>query len=499
MSTQLQSAEAILRNLPRLKAEALRRSRRKIDTFFRDSGPLCRADYPKHVEFFGAGAEYDERNILGGNRCGKTTDIAYELTLHMTGEYPHWWTGRRFNRPTHWWAAGRTGETTRDIIQQELFGDPKMESALGTGMIPGDSISTITRNSQPNGSIDRAYIKHKRGGYSTIGLKSYKEGRDSFPGTKKDGIWLDEEPPNPVVDECRMRLMATRPGDRNGMLLTSLTPLDGLTEFIERLVNEPNTIHRRTYFYTWDDDAPHLSEAAKLAMLATMPEYQKDARTKGVPSIGQGQIYPYREDDYVISDIEIPSHWTRAYGLDPGWNVTAAIWGAHDRDTDVLYVTSEYYGEKKEIPLHVARIQASGSWIPGAADPAGANMDDGERIIELYRKAGLKLTAADKTVFAGIEDVRNRFVTGRIKIFASLTRLRRDLKLYRYENGKIIKAPPSGETGGDPTHGPDALRYLVRTGLGVATVGPNSLRLVKKPNYRPKFSSTEGASRSFMG
>jgi hypothetical protein len=41
---------------------------------------------------------------------------------HATGDYPVWWPGRRFEGRTDWWVAGDTRETTRDIIQLELFG-----------------------------------------------------------------------------------------------------------------------------------------------------------------------------------------------------------------------------------------------------------------------------------------------------------------------------------------------------------------------------------------
>ena len=50
----------------------------------------------------------------------------------------------------------------------------------------------------------------------------------------------------------------------------------------------------------------------------------------------------------MVDPFELPLHWPRGYGLDVGWNRTAAIGGAHDRDTDVVYLWSEHYRGQAE-------------------------------------------------------------------------------------------------------------------------------------------------------
>jgi hypothetical protein len=32
----------------------------------------------------------------------------FETTLHLTGDYPEWWEGRRFDHPIEAWVAGET-------------------------------------------------------------------------------------------------------------------------------------------------------------------------------------------------------------------------------------------------------------------------------------------------------------------------------------------------------------------------------------------------------
>lgn len=87
-----------------------------------ETGALRRQLYPKHMAFFRAGVEHQERCMMAANRVGKTYGVGgYETVLHLTGRYPDWWEGRRFDHPIEAWAAGDTGETTRDIVQSVLL------------------------------------------------------------------------------------------------------------------------------------------------------------------------------------------------------------------------------------------------------------------------------------------------------------------------------------------------------------------------------------------
>ena len=192
-----------------------------------------RHKYPKHTEFFKAGATYRERCFMAANRIGKTVAGGFETACHLTGWYPDWWEGRVFDRPVRWWVAGKNGETTRDILQAKLLGEVKDSVArkqlTGEGIILGDSIlqnSASWKSGVPN-LIDPIKIKHKSGGKSTLGFKSFHQGRGSFEGTEQDGIWLDEECPQDVYNECLIRTATT-----NGMVMLTFTPLEGLTETV---------------------------------------------------------------------------------------------------------------------------------------------------------------------------------------------------------------------------------------------------------------------------
>lgn len=218
-----------------MEAKQYSESRNQIKNYFTDDGISKRSNYPKQMEFFEAGRLYTERCFMAGNRVGKSIAGAFETTCHLTGIYPHWWEGRRFNVPTKYWAAGKTNETTRDIVQEKLLGkvigSGPTKTVSGTGMIPGDLIGDINWKQGVAGLVDNVQIKHVDGEFSTLGFKSYQQGRGSFEGTEQHGIWLDEEPPIDIYGECVIRTATT-----NGIIMMTFTPLEGMTETVLQFI-----------------------------------------------------------------------------------------------------------------------------------------------------------------------------------------------------------------------------------------------------------------------
>lgn len=214
------------------------------------------------------------------------------------------------------------------------------------------------------------------------------------------------------------------------------------------------------------NDVPHLTESDKAKQLAETPPFLRKARSQGIPSLGAGAIYAVEEDSIKVEPFAIPRHWKRAYGLDVGWNKTAAVWGALDPDTDILYLYTEHYvGEEKPV-VHASAIKARGDWIPGVIDPAanGRSQDDGLRLITQYTDHGLKLLPAENSVEAGIYAVWERMAAGLLKVFNTMSNWFAEFRLYRRdEKGKIVKKFD---------HLMDAMRYLVMSGLRRAIVKP---------------------------
>jgi len=465
-----------------LQEKQRRIAQNKIDLFYPTKGPLRRELYPKHIEFFAMGANYPERCVMAANRIGKSEGIgAYEITIHATGIYPDWWIGKRFDRPVTCWAAGTTGTTARDIVQFKLLGQPENR---GTGMIPGALIEKTTPKAGgvPN-AVDTILVRHISGGLSRIKIKSYAEGRKSFEGTEQDIIWLDEECPIDIYTECLTRTMTT-----NGHIILTFTPLAGLTQTVLMFLPGGNIKEwaegsRCLIMATWDD-APHITKKQKDKLLRGLPPAQRAARSRGIPSMGSGVIYPVLEEDIICQPFEIPKHYKHAYGLDVGWNRTAAIWCAIDPATDIIYIYSDYYRSQAEPVIHATGIMARGDWIPGVIDPAsrGRGQGDGKKLFKMYRELGLLIRKADNSVDAGLQKVWNLFSTGKIKIFSTCLNTLAEYRLYhRNEKGAIVK---------ENDHLMDALRYLIMTGLVRAIVKPKPIpfndQLFAELNYSPR-------------
>ena len=203
-----------------------RERQRLIDSYYPDEGPLRRELYVKHLEFFAAGAEYSERCIIAANRIGKSMGVgAYEMSLHLTGQYPGWWVGRRFNHGILAWAAGDTGKTVRDIVQLALLGET---GDFGTGMIPADSIEGTTPKHGLPDAIESVKVRHVSGDISTCFLKSYDQRREAFQGTAIHVGWCDEEPPEDIYVEMLMRTMTT-----GGIIMVTFTPLLGVSNVVK--------------------------------------------------------------------------------------------------------------------------------------------------------------------------------------------------------------------------------------------------------------------------
>jgi phage terminase large subunit-like protein len=445
----------------------------KLDSFYPETGNLRRELYPKHCSFFAAGATHNERLAICGNRVGKSEGLgAYEVAIHLTGNYPHWWVGRRFDRPIDAWVAGKTGETTRDIVQGKLLGklsrmagdDARATLGLGTGMIPREWI--IGKPSPKSGisdAIDTAWIQHVSGGRSALGFKSYGKDRDAFEGTEKDLIWLDEEPPADVYDECGIRLMATKPGERNGLMLVTFTPLAGYSEVVKNFLESEDP--SKFFIKIGWNDAPHLSEEVKTEMrrkYAGQPHLLK-TRELGEPGQGEGAIYPVDLESLLIDPFDIPSHWPRGFGMDVG--KTAVVWGALDKPNDTLYLYREYYSEEYNPALHAFAIKGQDSkdqWIPGFIDPGslGSSQVDGQKLFRLYKvEHRLNISTAVNGVESGLMHCLQRMQAGRLKVFSTMPRWQKEFLRYHRMSVETLFGIGSKVVKKDD-HLMDATRYL---------------------------------------
>ena len=220
------------------------------------------------------------------------------------------------------------------------------------------------------------------------------------------------------------------------------------------------------------DDAVHLDEETKRKMLDATPPYMRSARSKGIPSAGAGAVFPIDDADIKVNPFPIPNNWPRAFGMDVGWNWTAAIYIARNPNDNVIYGYTEHYGHRDRPSNHVAAMKPRGLWIPGFIDPAAnqAGQDDGERLLDTYREMGLDLSIADNDL-SGNDTVWMLLASGRLKIFATCQYWFAEKNHYRRDDkGRIVKKA---------NHLMDATRYFVNSGLNDMKVKPADVLLAE--------------------
>lgn len=399
--------------------------------------------YQKQKDFHNAGSikGVRERLLMAGNQLGKTLAAGAEAAMHLTGRYPDWWEGKKFDYPTTAWAASVTSQGTRDTIQRMLLG-PIGE--WGTGMIPKECIIDIKK--QPHGvpdAVESITVRHKSGGISRITLKSYDQGRERFQGETLDFIWFDEEP-----DKIELYIEGlTRTNATKGILFMTFTPLLGMSNVVKRYIVEksPGThVTSMTIF-----DAAHYNDEERNAIIRAYPEHERKARAEGIPMLGSGAVFPVAEEMIVCEPFAIPDHWPRICGIDFGWNHNfAAAWLAIDPDTDTIYVYDVFVQKEATPAMHSVSMRTRGQWIPVAWPHDGLQHDKGSGVAlnKQYKAAGVNMMAMKATwpdgsnsVEAGIMEMLERMQTGRLKIFRHLHDWLSEYRIYHRKDGKIVK------------------------------------------------------------
>lgn len=364
--------------------------------------------------------------------------------MHLTGRYPDGWEGRVFNKAVAGWAAGVTSEVTRDSVQRVLCG---RINALGTGSIPKDAIKDRSMKRGVADALDTMVIKHGGGGdvqagESLLGFKSYDQGREKFQAETLDFVWLDEEPDDDIYMESLTRTNAT-----NGIVYLTFTPLKGMSAVVKRfLLDKAPGTHVTTMTI---NDAEHYTAEQRAAIIASYPAHERDARTKGIPSLGSGRIWPFSDEQISVAPFEIPNHWVQIAGIDFGWDhPTAATKIAWDRDTDTFYVTAARRAREHTPLMFAASVQGWGDWLPWAWPHDGLQHDkgSGEVLANQYRDRGLKMLDeramfedGSNGVEAGVQQIYDLMQTGKWKVFSHLAEWFEEFRLYHRKDGKIVK------------------------------------------------------------
>lgn len=377
---------------------------------------------------------------MAGNQLGKTLSGGMEMAMHLTGNYPEWWQGQRFNHPIRAWAAGNSSETTRDNPQRVLLGDSPEQ--WGTGSLPASSILEVKRAKGVSDAADIITVRHSSGGVSTLKFKTYDQGREKWQGVPIHVVWFDEEPPADVYSEGVTRTNATQ-----GITYITATPLMGMTQvvrlFYPEVVDEAKGLVTMTIY-----DAGHYTSNQIEEIIAKTPAHEVEARTQGKPMLGEGLVFTVPQSEIVVDPFAIPDHWARIIGVDFGWDhPTAAAFCAWDRDDDCFYITSTYKQRREVIAIHAAAVKAWGNYpVAWPHDGYKHDQSSGDQLALMYRQHGLKMLPEHATNISGgfgieapIQEMLEAMLTGKFKIFSTATSLLDEINQYHRKAGKIVK------------------------------------------------------------
>jgi phage terminase large subunit-like protein len=430
-------------NLAKLeKVEAIlskERSRRLIENRLKYYKP-----YPKQLSFHAAGKTHRQRLFMAANQVGKTIAGGSEAAMHATGRYPDNWPGATFNEPTAAWVGSPTGETLRDNPQRILLG---RVGAHGTGTIPKDAIHERIPGRGVSDLIDTIIVRWGGGGdvqagFSTVALKSYVQGREKWQGETLHWLWFDEEPPMDIYTEG-----LTRTNISQGPVYLTFTPLLGMSDVVRSFLLEKSPDRHVTVMTI--DEAEHYTPEQRQKIIASYPVHERDARTKGVPILGSGRIFPVTEESITCAPFEIPDHFYRLGAMDFGWDHPfAAVELAWDADQDIIYVIKAHRLREATPVVHAGAIRSWGP-LPWAWPRDGRRETlegAGIALADQYRAQQLNVLDqhaqfqdGSVSVEAGLMDLLTRMETGKFKVFSTLLDWFEEFRLFHRKDGKVVK------------------------------------------------------------
>lgn len=410
------------------------------------------------------------RWVFGGNRTGKTECGAVETVWLARGNHPF----RENKKNVSGWVVSLSNQVQRDVAQSKIM------HYLDKRFIKDVVMREGKKASAESGVIDYILVENVFGGVSRIGFKSCDQGREKFQGTSLDFVWFDEEPPEDIYKECRMRVL-----DKKGILFGTMTPLKGLTWVYENIFlnngNDPEIWHE---FISWQDN-PYLEKEEIEALKSTLSKDELESRCDGKFKTNGGMVYPeFDESVHVIEPFNVPKEWYDNISIDPGLhNPLSAHWYAEDFDGNI-YVIAEHYEAKQSIDYHAQKILTiceKLDWHLGFGGKISALIDSAanqrtlasaKSVTELFFERGIAVNPnVNKDLFSGISTVKSYLKTadGRAKLFIFKTcpNLIREIKGYFWGSGDV---PVKRDD-----HALDELRYYLMSKSQFGKTAPKTL------------------------
>lgn len=283
------------------------------------------------------------KSFFGSNRSGKSTAGIYEWCVHVTGEYPSWWKGKRYDRPVR----GRifaNGFTKGVLVITEKLKEwlPKGSWSAGKNSL---------------GAEINWRVKHVSGSESVFDILSYEQDSSAAEGANHDLILFDEPPPRAMYIAAVRGLV-----DSGGICMFTLTPLREPWLFDE-IYNSKNTDifsvlcdmrHNLLRYNPLSRKMVGLEEENIRKFEKTLTEEERETRMHGKFRYLAGRVWKEWDREVhtfdrhemwktsgegrkrgVVVDGYPPSHWPRCLIIDPhDRNPQTLTWVALDETGD---------------------------------------------------------------------------------------------------------------------------------------------------------------------
>ena len=416
------------------------------------------------------------RWVFGGNRTGKTECGAVETIWLSLGIHPY----RQNRQSTECWVVSLSQRVQKEVAQAKIL------KYLPKSCIKDIIMTAGKKGDAENGVIECIIVENKFGNQSKIWFKSCEEGREKFQGASLDFVWFDEEPPEDIYNECKMRVL-----DKSGEIFGTMTPLKGLTFIYNEIyLNQNNDPEIFCIFMSWEDN-PYLNKKEIERLSSTISKDEIESRKYGKFSmIDAGLVYlEFDTNIHVIEPFEIDPDWQDNLSIDPGLsNPLSCHWYARDFDGNI-YVVAEHFAENQTIEYHAQKIieisnrlnwkRASNGMIESLIDSAAnqKTLSSQKSVTDLFYENGIMVNPnVNKDVLSGISKIKTylKNVNGKTKlfIFSCCKNLISEFKKYRW-NGS--DAPIKKDD-----HCLDELRYYIMSLQQKTTINKNTKTEIQK-------------------
>lgn len=434
--------------------------------------------HEKQLAFHGMKQRY--RAFFGGNQSGKTTaglvdDIVQAIDEDAVPDHLKFM--KKFQAPFY------CRILATDMVTLELTLYQKIKDLVPKEQLVG-------------GKWERAFHQQQRvlrfANGSMFQFMTYKQEVSTMGGATLDRIHYDEEPPEDVAQENRLRIMR-----RGGDEILTMTPLLGLTWTYNAIAKKymvPEFETKPDSYWESDevgitlvdmDDNPYLSEEDKHHALRDYPPEIIEARKRGRFIHFAGLIYgEFDRNVHVIDDADVWDQVADEYGVEntgyinPGLNVIvgidpgirnrcAVVWAALDGNDD-LYVFDELYEQGRtigEICEMIQKINAKYQINPiyYVIDPASRNKNfqTGRSDQSEFAEHGILTVPGQHQVEAGINRVKERLRRQKLFIFSNCRNLITEFEEYRWKDPSRTGEDGKPQPVKTKDHAMDALRYLI--------------------------------------